>query len=142
MITVNTIELFSRVAELINDNAETTTLSILDDEGEGPTLWITASCADDEFGENDYDPINDIKSPDSSSLITVSDDSPAPFIPSFRQLSIIVNALHNSVEYGLETLESTDLSAESRSNITSLVKETETLVNYLDPFLAQFSSVE
>ena len=138
MLTINTIELFMRVFELMQDGADTVELFIDSDES---SISFSAYPFED-YEEIEYDPIFDCNSPESSTKISVSPDSPAPLIPTFQELITVSTALHNAIKYSLEQLDSTSLPAYDRSKISTGLKDTEALCNRLDKFLSDFLTKE
>lgn len=138
MITVNVMELFLKSAELLSDGYQRVELLELDGDNEFPPS-LSFSVIDEDNGFNvDYEEIEDCSNDETFSL-SFSPDSIAPYTMTLNELGLTSHAFHNAIENCKTCLDDKNLSADSRSKITSSLRSFESYVNKLDSFLRNFS---
>lgn len=137
MITVSTVELFLKAAEILSDGYDKVEITELEGDEEESNSLSFEVFEEDDFCSIDYETIDDINSSDSSTL-TISADAPAPYPITLNELALVSQAFHNAVEYCLTCLKDKTISADTRSDIASSIKEFESYIQKLDSFLNQY----
>ena len=131
MATVNVYDLFLMAAQLLKDNVEL--VDITDDDS---FLSFEVPSYNDDLPIN-YGSIDDVYSPDADIRFTFSQNSIAPFVATFKELSLTHNAFINTINCCLEELDSKTISAEERSLLRTRLKELEDYKNSLESFLSK-----
>ena len=139
MITVSTIELFLKSAELLADGYQRVELLELDGDNGAPAYLSFDAIAEDNDSSIDYETIPDHSDGEPFSL-RFSPDSVAPYTVSFNEAALISHAFDIAIENCKTCLADTSVSAESRSEIVSCMKKFEAYSTKLNSFLRDYSN--
>ena len=137
MVTINTVELFLKAAELLNDGYDKVEVTELEQDNEWPaclSFEALESISENECFGVDYESIDDCTS-DDTPTISVSTDGPAPYVFTFEDLSLTLCAFENAIENCRNCLDDKTISASERSDITSHLKRFQSFASKLNSFL-------
>ena len=140
MITVSTLELFKRSAEILNEGFEKVEIDILEADDDLPAC-ITFSGADNDaiFDNQDFDEIEEYNDANYSEFQSKSSE-PAPFVSTFDELFLIHKMCSYAKQHCLHTLDDKSLSAEDRSSVMNDLKNINAYNNCLTNYLKNFES--
>ena len=132
---INTIELLYLLDTLLQNNCDSATISHGKIDGE-PCLFVSGN----RFGTKtlDYAPILDFDSPNAPNFFPISADTPAPFIPSFGQLALTVEAYRTAVEHCADLQSSSALSSYEKEAVTLAENTFRNASDSLDDFLSEY----
>lgn len=138
MITVSTIELFLKSAELLSDGFCAVELSEYEADNDSPAFLSFDAIDSDNDCSVSYDEITDC-SDDDVRKITITPDSIAPFPITFNDLVLIANALANAIEVCKNDLNDPSISADTRSKISTSLKKFDQYYSRVHSFLREYS---
>ena len=132
-MTINTVDLFFSVMELLKNNCQTVEVDYYPEEDDFSEQLVLNGNFDELEGFS-LEPLYDINSPDYEAP-EITSSMPAPLIYSNEELEQIHSALSDGAKYLAEQLKSVSLSATDRSSVSKRMKEYECLRNELSSYL-------
>ena len=134
MANYNTLELFCRIANILDDGYNVVDIMEIEGDDEGPTS-LSFSVEDEESGM-DYDDIDSLDNNDEYSFSHNPDDKLAAF--SLKELNVLYNSVTSALKYYKSIDKDSSISRDEKDEVKKLAIDARNMQAKLTKFLKAY----